>query len=339
MREESVRQVDDLFYHSYFLPFENGQELHLQRIYCRTDGPVAFMVHGSVGNGRIFYSLNGKGLAPFLARQGYDTFIVDLRGRGRGNPPVDRHARYGQTEAICEDLPTCLRFIESLRENAPWHWVAHSWGGILLMSMLARFPHWRPRIQAGVFFGSKRTIRLDSWKKRFALGFAWGVYGRLLVRWHGYVHGKHLGFGDDAETAKFFRQTGAWLGGSDWIDSDDRFDYGTAIRAMEPLPVLHFTGFADRVLAEAGDVRRFIQECGGEGSELRILGKTTGARNNYGHNDILTHPDAVEDHFPDVLTWFREHDTRPTGRSSRVEETAEATVDGARQSLPHGSDL
>ena len=51
------------------------------------DAPAVLLLHGAIGNGRIFASKRGdKGLAIFLAKHGYRTFVADLRGRGRSVP-------------------------------------------------------------------------------------------------------------------------------------------------------------------------------------------------------------------------------------------------------------
>lgn len=304
--------VADLCYQSLMVPVGDSAALHVQRIYRAGSapdvlGPAILMLHGSLGNGRIFYSQSGKGLAPYLARQGFDTYAVDLRGRGGGRPKVSRAACYGQTEALLEDLPAVCAAIQHLRGQLPTFWVAHSWGGAMLMSFLARFPALRASLRAAVFFGSKRVIRRDSFAKKLILNVGFDTWGALQVRCFGYVHGRRLGFGDDAESRKFYRQTRAWLRGAAWIDSDDGFDYAAALHRLEPLPVLHFTGVRDRVMADAGDIRRFINEYGGAGSELRVLSRADGAVKDYGHIDILTDSGAENGHFPEVVAWFRRH--------------------------------
>ncbi len=311
----AARAVADLFYQTLMVPVGADAALHVQRIYAADvgrptpgppgSGPPVLMLHGSLGNGRIFYSQSGKGLAPYLARQGFDTYVVDLRGRGGGRPRVSRSARYGQTEALLEDLPAVCAAVHQLRSRLPAFWVAHSWGGAMLMSFLARFPEMRESLMAAVFFGSKRVIRRDSLAKKLILNIGFDTWGALQARCFGFVHGRRLGFGDDAETRKFYRQTRAWLRGAAWIDSDDGFDYAAALQCVEPLPVLHFTGVRDRVMAEAEDIRRFMDEYGGDRSALRVLSRANGAGKDYGHIDILTDPGAETTHFQDVVAWFR----------------------------------
>ena len=96
---------------SLFVPVSSTDELHLRRIWRDPNGPPVFMIHGSIENGRVFYSPSGKGLAPYLAQNGYDVYVGDLRGRGLSRPPIGRHSAYGQTEMITEDTPTMVREI------------------------------------------------------------------------------------------------------------------------------------------------------------------------------------------------------------------------------------
>src|SRR4026208_2216064 len=123
---------------SLFIPLHEKDLLHLKRFCGNPLGPVIFMLHGTIENGRIFYSKNGKGLAPFLAKQGYDVFVADLRGRGLSTPSISRNSKFGLTECIQEEIPAFLDEIKKIRGDAPLHWIAHSWGGILLLSYYAR---------------------------------------------------------------------------------------------------------------------------------------------------------------------------------------------------------
>ncbi len=61
----------DLQQESLFIPLSpfSKDELHLKRVYKKgLLGPPVFMLHGSIENGRIFYSDSGKGLAPYRVR-------------------------------------------------------------------------------------------------------------------------------------------------------------------------------------------------------------------------------------------------------------------------------
>ncbi|HLD64490.1 MAG TPA: alpha/beta fold hydrolase, partial [Pseudomonas sp.] len=45
-------------------------------------GVPVVLVHGSFSNRRFWYSPKGLGLGPFLARAGFDVWIVEMRGHG-----------------------------------------------------------------------------------------------------------------------------------------------------------------------------------------------------------------------------------------------------------------
>jgi pimeloyl-ACP methyl ester carboxylesterase len=116
------------------------------------------MLHGAITNGRIFYTESGKGLAHYLARAGYDVFVLDLRGRGASTPHVDRDATHGQTESICIDLPAVQAAILEINGGKQAHWIAHSWGGVLMSSCLLRFPALIPQVKSCVYFASTCSI-------------------------------------------------------------------------------------------------------------------------------------------------------------------------------------
>lgn len=302
-----VEPIDDVFYQDVTVE-HRGETLHLQRIFQREGGPATFMLHGSLGNGRVFYSMTGKGLAPYLARQGFDTFVGDLRGRGRSKPPIGPNSDYGQTESITEEIPAFHKVIAELRPQTPVYWSAHSWGGTLLLSTLARYPELREQVRAGVFFGSKRVIYRDTFLKLFALTPAWDFLGRSLVGLRGYLSGQWIGFSDDCESRRSFHQTAQWLGGGEWVDEADGFDYLAAIRELDLPPILHLSGAKDTVLGAAPDIRKFVKECGCSKAQVKVVGRAHGHYRDYTHLDILIHPYGPKDHFRLVKDWYQRWD-------------------------------
>jgi predicted alpha/beta hydrolase len=297
---------------SIFIPVGGQDELHLRRIYADSDGIPIFLLHGSIENGRIFYSEKGRGLAPYLAAEGFDVYVGDLRGRGLSRPPIGRGARYGQTEAIIEDIPTFLAEIRRRREEVPAHWIAHSWGGVLLMAFYARFPEWRSGLESLLFFGTKRRIAVFNREKFLKIDLFWNRAAPLLARIYGYLPMIEWKMGSDNETVSSLRQNRAWVEpGSPWIDPQDAFDYGTAILQAPPPPTFHFAAIKDRYLGNPLDVWDFIRETRPRRLKYRLLSRENGQRHDYGHIDMLTHPDAPQDHFPLALDWLKSGFTRP----------------------------
>jgi len=71
-------------------------------------------------------------------------------------------------------------------------------------------------------------------------------------------------------------------------------------------PSLFVAGAKDPVLGHPIDMRRFMAECGVDERSFRLLGQSSGDRHDYDHINMLTHPDAPEDHFPGLVAWINE---------------------------------
>jgi pimeloyl-ACP methyl ester carboxylesterase len=192
--------------HDLWVPVTATDTLYLKRIrHPEKDGAPVLLLHGVMANGRIFYSDNGKGLAHYLARHGYDVFVADLRGRGRSTPRIGRGARHGQTETITEDLPALQAAIRQRAGGV--HWMAHSWGGVHMSSCLLRQPQLIAQVASLVYFGSKRSVRVRNLNKLLEVDLLWNIVGRLLCRSVGYLPARRLGLGADDETDKSHRQS------------------------------------------------------------------------------------------------------------------------------------
>jgi len=297
----------EYFEESLFISLNSTDKLHLKRFCGDAHGPVVFLLHGSIENGKIFYSRSGKGLAPFLAKNGFDVFVADLRGRGGSTPSIGRHAGYGLTESIHEEIPVFMQEVKRIRNNAPMCWMAHSWGGILLLCYYAHNPQ-AVNISSMVFFGTKRRIRVTGWKKFWLVDVSYNLLFSLVVALNGFVNVKWFRAGSDNETRKAHRQTYHWVTSDEWRD-EDGFDYLHAFRKLSLPPILFITGSNDEVLGHQSDVRLLMEEIGQKNDELYVAGKSNSNLHDYDHVTLLTHPDAPNDHFGYVLDWVNRHST------------------------------
>ena len=293
---------------SLHVPLNHDCSLHLRHIYNpHARGDAVFMLHGAVENGKIFYTESNKGLAPFLANKGYECFVADLRGRGGSIPKISANSEFGQTESILEDIPTMLNFIKTKIGKFPRFFVAHSWGGVLLNSYLARFPEQINQVDACVYFGTKRSLYNNHPSKLLQANLIWYILAPFLSKRKGFLDAKRLKWGSDNETVKSHYQSMQWAKKKPWIDSDDGFDYGSAIKELELPPTLHVAGVKDKALAQPIDIEMFIEECGKGLQTMRIFGKSWGHKHDYNHIDMLTSPHAKDDQFKDLLDWFECH--------------------------------
>ncbi|MDX5435792.1 MAG: alpha/beta hydrolase, partial [Pontibacter sp.] len=254
-KQQTVRQE------SIFIPVNATDKLHLRRISQHRNGPPVFLVHGSIETGRIFYSRSGKGFAPWLAKQGYDVFVADLRGRGESKPAISGRSRFGLNHTLREDFPAFINKIKELKGDVPQYWGAHSWGGVLMLAYLAR-PVAPVQVQAMTFFGSKRRISIRSLKKFFMVDVMWNWVGKTTAAATGALYARQLKMGSDSETRHTHLQTHAWVVQRRWLDWHDKFDYAQALQAQQLPPTLYLTGAKDDVLGHPVDVEKLMLETG-----------------------------------------------------------------------------
>lgn len=270
------------------------------------------LLHGAVESGRIFYTASGKGLAPFLARQGYTVFVLDFRGHGQSKPRVSRRFDSTLSEVVQDDIPLAIETMLEDTQQTHFHVMAHSFGGTCLLAALARHPSLMGRCVSAVTFASRRRLRVFSWKKLYMIDFMWNRVAPLLTKTYGYLPSHRFGFGVESEGRTWHAQTVKWIQEARWKDPADGFDYGAAWRVprLKKPSLLFLTGANDPVLGHPRDVRALFDECPAPRRELRVVGKAMGHLHDYDHISLLTHRDAPLDHFPWITQWLTEAEER-----------------------------
>ena len=295
-------------FQSLFCPTFQGHQLHVMHVsQPGNQGEPVLMVHGMVEDGRIFYHKSGKGLACYLASQGFDVYVADLRGIGLSTPKIDRLSEHGQTETIRDDIPELIDFVLEKSTHKKLHLVAHSWGGVNSSSALLRKPEYIKYVASSVYFGSKRTVRAKTFDRYLKVELVWNRLAFLMGRNKGYLPAKRYGLGSENETLKTHKQCVRWVKHRAWQDSDDGFDYAQAAIKTRLPATLYFAAIRDTSLGHRYDVRAFIKESGEHVSQYTLLAKSHGNELDYDHIDMLTAKECVEDHFPEVSKWFKRH--------------------------------
>jgi alpha-beta hydrolase superfamily lysophospholipase len=175
-------RYQSLFHH------DDHHSLHLMHISKPGhSGTPILMIHGMVEDGRIFYHKSGKGLGSFMAQQGYDVYIADLRGMGLSTPKISAASTHGQTETIQQDIPALIRFVLGHSGHKQLHLIAHSWGGVYINSALLFQPELIPKIISSTFFGSKRTVRARTFERYLKIDLIWNRLSLVASKRKGFL--------------------------------------------------------------------------------------------------------------------------------------------------------
>jgi pimeloyl-ACP methyl ester carboxylesterase len=323
------------------------------------------LCHGMSSNR---WDMDGPGrisLARYLVRQGYDTWVVELRGAGRSTRPTWWNGkRYTWTfeDYVQHDAPAALRVV--LRETGAEqvHWVGHSMGGMiayaLLMSPVQR------KIASAVTLGSptmsdvghplldfgipyRRLLRMMPERvplgalARCAAPFA-PLFARLLSRSIAEL-GWYPGNADmalmrtlmltavDDLPASLLREFARWYDTKAMSDRYAMFDFTDHLELITT-PILIIGGARDR-LTPVRDLRNVYRRIGSADKVFHVIGRQLGSAHEYSHADLVLGRWAPDDVYPIVLRWLDAHRQPTRRRGARVTPLAAARR-GRRPSSP-----
>ncbi|WP_092283835.1 alpha/beta fold hydrolase [Halopseudomonas sabulinigri] len=282
-------------------------ELQLRCFAGSPQRAVVLLVHGALEDGRVFHPRRDQGLVGVLTAAGHSVYVLDLRGHGASQPRLqDAAAEVTQHRVITEDLPAALALLQERHRQQPLFAGGHGWGGVWLASALIRRPDLLAGIAGLLQFAVRRGQRHGGLFTRFASALFWRRLLPLLGHAKGLIPARAMALGSADESTAIYAANLAWMRG-EWRDLEDGFDYASAIAELAWPPSLYLAGETDRQQGHIGDVRDFARELGPHDAQIVLLQKGQGCSRRYGHNDLLTHPQAEVDHFPLVLSWLEQH--------------------------------
>jgi pimeloyl-ACP methyl ester carboxylesterase len=293
---------------SLMVPVTGKVQLHMRRLWTgeKGTGEPVLMIHGIAEDGHIFYSHSGLGLACYLARNGCEVFVPDMRGKGKSWPSINQHSEFGFHEVVTEDIPALAATVSRLSGGREQTWITHSLGGVLVAAALARRGQEGFGVRQIAHFAARRLIRTTGFRRRLMVDLLWNRIGRVAVSFEGYLPAAALGLGTAAESRRCFLDAIEWSTREQWIDAEDGFDYGATLARGRWLRSLYFASATDRAFGSADDVRDFMHELGRHDGRMLVLGRAGGNLRDYSHTGMLLNPEAEADHFPQLLDWMRE---------------------------------
>ena len=117
----------------------DGQNLALWRVRpsgaCpelgrRASRGAVLLLHGLSAN-RFAFHWPGRSIASYLAAEGFDCYVGELRGAGQSVPTVSTWTFHDYLE---QDVPALLERVRDASGHPRVHFMGHSMGGILAMS-------------------------------------------------------------------------------------------------------------------------------------------------------------------------------------------------------------
>jgi pimeloyl-ACP methyl ester carboxylesterase len=312
----------------YRVPTDDGAGIALGRYHARGERRYAepvVLCHG-LGANRFHMDFDERySLARYLARSGFETWVMELRGRGLAGPAADftfdDQAEHDVRAAIRTVLGTGARQLL---------WVGHSKGGLMLYAHLARNPD--APVRAAVTLGSPFTfavqpglrvfmsrieplLRLKSIPTRritsiALLGAPPGPMTRYMMLADNMdpdVVRRALANVPADLAGGVVRQFARWIDTHAFTSYDGSFDYRVPLSGIRQ-PFLLMAGSRD-LLAPPMAVARAKEHLGGP-VKLVIAGKAHGFAADYGHADLVLGRRAPDEIFPLVETFLTAHASR-----------------------------
>jgi pimeloyl-ACP methyl ester carboxylesterase len=273
-------------------------------------------------------------LARALQRAGFDTWLVELRGRG--NARVPKGADWSADEEVAEDLPTAIETVLDLTGAERLFWVGHSWGGIVQYLLHARNHPAAAKVAGIVTIASPATLRFQqvgAWMFRlpglflvyFGLRVPLALLGKIglpiswVVQLVGSLFLLDLRAMDGRVIRRVFasladdlypgvtRQGLEWLKNGYFCTADGCIDEEAYEHIDKPL--LLVAAGHDRV-APPASISHLTDFVSSKDVTLQIFDR-------YGHGSILLGRDAPDEVFPVIRGWLAARATRVTQISHR----------------------
>jgi len=319
----------------HFVDTGDGWRLALHRYSPKAERVSTYPVmlcHG-LGANRFNFDLGQEAsLARFLQDEGYDVWVVELRGRGNSSRPRLFNMFRGQwtfDDYVRKDLPAVIAYVRRVTGSSKVHWVGHSMGGFVLYAYLQL--EQAEGIASGVAIGSPgffrpvsgfsflpRILKVLGALPRLHFEFlAAGVaplmatgklpFSRLLLNTDNVerrVLARAVCYLISDIHAGELRQFGDWMLSGDFRSFDKAYSYQKNFDIIRT-PLFFVAGSMDS-MAGSDSVAHVYDRISSPVKRFRILGQMYGESREYGHGDLLIGKTCRQDLYPALVEWFRD---------------------------------
>jgi predicted alpha/beta hydrolase len=318
----------------HFAATPDGWRLALHRYRARPGGSgMPVLLCAGYGCNRHFVDSDEPySLARFLARQGFDVWPVELRGRGLSQPTraCRRPGAWTFDDLARIDVPTALAYVaEATGRRVAW--VGHSMGGLVLYACLGTRPDVASLVAAGVtvaspvrFPGTNRSLAArfgeallnvplgDVVPQRLVIGALWHLVGpsQLAIGMNPanvdrHIVGRTLRRAMSDVSRHKLKQLARWALEGEFLSVDRTTDYRAAL-ANVTTPLLIAAGSADRI-ATPEAVRLALEYLPSGVADYAEFGRAHGAGVDFGHVDLILGRAAPAKVFPVLGRWLAAH--------------------------------
>lgn len=270
---------------------------HLGSEQSSAGGLPVILLHGSFSNRGFWLSAKGEGLARYLLEQGFDVWLMEMRGHGL-SPRNQDYLNNTVERSVLHDLPAVTEFVSEQSGQKPV-WIGHSLGGVAISSAVAGGFLDDTNCAGFILFGTQALRRMR---------YQWlplaGPVMRMVVRSRGEVDGQRMSIGPENEPAGVINE---YLRRNSWFGSWQLRSQGRRLlpswKAFHRLPLLAVIAAADR-----SDPARYCQKFaalyGGDKKEQILLARAKGFSRDYGHVDMVVSKEAAAEVWPQVADWL-----------------------------------
>lgn len=265
----------------------NGQKLSV---------PVV-LIHGSYSTRSFWVSDKGIGLGVYLADQGFDVWIPELRGHGL-SPKGASFSQITAEDQIRYDLPAISDAVFSIT-GTPAFWIGHSFGGLFILAALSVEWLRHDQVLSLVTFGSQISFG-DTYLKIPPL--AWTL--SAILKMVGNFPAPKLGLGPEIESAGTMIETIRWKKFRGRWTNSEGVSYWDGLEKIK-IPVMTYAAADDKNDPPIG-CRKIHKRLGSTDKMFMVLGKDTGFSKNYDHIGMVVSKEAQEEVWPDLAGWLKD---------------------------------
>lgn len=247
------------------------------------------LLHGTYSMRNFWISPKGIGLGTYLANNGFDIWIPELRGHGL-SPKGKNFSSITAEQQIRFDIPAIQDFVYH-QTQTPVTWICHSFGGVyLLASLSCKWLDQEP-IRGILTFGSQIS-KGEQFLKIPPLAWLCKVILKML----GNFPAPFFGMGPEVEAAGAMIEVIQWKKfRGKWVNSEG-ISYWEGLKQIQ-IPVSCFAAAADKNDPPEG-CEILHNHIGSKRKTFTILGEKTGFSKDYDHVGMIVSKESQTEIWP-----------------------------------------